>query len=97
MLEIDWNKLGAMIAPFAGLLLMVNIWFVGRLVKRIDTMDETVKSRFPVQANELKNMAVQIADLKNEVSHISSDFKDVGRLRERIAVLEYAAMNKNNS
>lgn len=71
-----------------GLLLCMNLWFVRRLVLKIEKLDETVMSRLPVQQNEIKNMAEKVQGLEGEIKTLSVEIKNFGALRERVAVIE---------
>lgn len=69
-------------------LLAGNIWFVRRLVLKIDKMDETVTSRLPVQQGEIKTMTNKVEALEVEIKSLSNEIKNFGSIRERIAVIE---------
>jgi cell division protein FtsB len=90
-MELLTNNLGLyLLLAVISVLFSCNIWFARRLVLRIEAIDKTVSERFPVQANELKNMSEKIVSLEHGINQISKDFKDVALIRERIAVIEYA-------
>lgn len=65
-------------------LLAINLWFIRRLVIKIDTMS----LQMPVQQNEMKNMSDKIFTLEREIRNLSHELKDFGHMRERLAVLE---------
>lgn len=71
-----------------GLLLCGNLWFVRRLVLKIDKLDYTVTSRLPVQQNEIKNMADKVQGLESEIKTLAVEIKHFGSVRERLAVIE---------
>jgi hypothetical protein len=78
-----------------GILLCGNIWFIRRLVIKIDKIDSMVTARFPVQQHEIKNMTDKIESLEGEIRILAKDIKDFGSLRERVAVVE-ALMKKRD-
>jgi len=57
----------------------INIFFIKRLVTKLDQ----VSDQLPLLKQKVSEMETTIKDL-------SKDLKDVGRLKEKIAVLEYA-------
>lgn len=69
-------------------LLCGNLWFVRRLILKIEHLDTTVTSRLPVQQNEIKNMANKVEGLEGEIKSLAMEIKNFGSLRERIAVIE---------
>lgn len=79
------------------LLMAGNIWFVRKLVLKIDKIDETVTSRLPVQQNEIQNLTNKIGSLDSEIRSLSRELKDFGSLRERIAVIEALIKKKVKS
>jgi hypothetical protein len=70
------------------LLLGMNIWFVRRLVLKIDRLEVMVDQKLPVQQTEIKNMSDKIDSFQKQIIQISNDVKDFGHIRERVAVLE---------
>lgn len=69
-------------------LFMVNIFFVRRLVIKIDDLEKAVDQRLPVQQTEIKNICKEIESVKLHIANLSHDVKDFGHIRERVAVIE---------
>lgn len=88
MHDLDMNQLIAIIGPIVSILLGGNIWFVRRLVVKVDELNKTVTSSIPVQKNDIKHMAEKIDELESGIKLLSNEIKNFGSLRERIAVIE---------
>jgi cell division protein FtsB len=80
-----------------GILLGGNIWFIRRLVLKIDKIDSAVTSRLPVHQTEIKNITEKISDLESEIKTLSIEIKHFGSIRERIAVIETLILKRKPS
>jgi phage shock protein A len=87
-MSLDSGEFNAVVAFIVVLLLSGNIWFVRRLVVKIDSLEKTVDQRLPVQQNEIKNISEKINKMEGFISHLSEKIEDFAKLRERIAILE---------
>lgn len=83
MTELIYQAL-ALAAVIFMALIGLNIFFVKRLVTKI----ESVSEKMPL-------MGAKMTELEREIREMGRDFKDVGNLRERVAVLE--AMTKRGA
>lgn len=81
-------------------LLFANLWFIRRLVDKIDQMSTIVNSVIPTenakQQEKLKSLEDSHKELKDEVHKVRSEFQNVGALQVRVGVLEYALKIKND-
>jgi hypothetical protein len=78
-----WNQVVKISVPLLGLLLAGNLYFVLRLVNRIEKLDETVTGTFPVYNARLQ--AVEAA-----AKQLATDIREFTVIRERVAICEYA-------
>jgi hypothetical protein len=76
-----WNDIVQVSAPILGALLSLNVWFLGRLVKKLDRIDSTVTETFPLYGEKFNR-------LETEVRQMSHDLRDIVSVRERVAILE---------
>lgn len=84
MFDTIWTSLSQSIGPLATVLLIGNFW----LIKEIRGLKSNIEKRVDSQDFQMQGMAKEIAGLKEVIEQLTRDFKDVGALRERIAVLE---------
>lgn len=70
------------------MLLAGNMFFIRSLVQKVEEVKQTVDQKIPVHQTEIQNMSNQIRDLDQKIQSITNDFKDLGGIRERLAVLE---------
>ena len=78
----QWNTVVQVGAPVLGLMVCGNIMFALRMLSKLDRIDETVTGTFPVFKSQMQANEGAIAKL-------SQDVKEIGSLRERVAVIEY--------
>jgi hypothetical protein len=67
-------------------LLSFNIIFIKRLVIKIDKIDivsDLVTGQMPL-------LSQRVTEMENTIKDLSRDLRDIGLLKERTAVLEYA-------
>ena len=91
MLELvsNWNTTVSIGVPVLALLLLLNFFFIKRLVKDLDRMQSAI-AKLPVQQTKLDNLSEKFSSLESEIKSVGKDLRDFGRVRERVAVLEYA-------
>ena len=70
------------------MLLAGNMFFIRSLVLKVEEVKQTVDQKIPVHQTEIQNMSNQIRDLDQKIQGITNDFKDLGGIRERLAVIE---------
>lgn len=87
--------LATIIGSVISLLLAGNLFFIKSLVGKIEEVKQTVDQKIPVHQNEIHNMSTQIRNLDYKFQTITNDFKDMIKIRERLAVLE--AMSNLNA
>lgn len=75
---VIWLVSSVLSALFLG-----NIWFVKRLVDKLDALDTTVNRSLPVQQSEMKSMM-------DKINRLDININSLVEVRERVAVLEYA-------
>lgn len=79
------------------LLLSGNLYFVRKLVEKIDKVEKAVQENLPGTQAKVDLMETKIADIRSDLQRIGNDFKDVSSLRERVAVLEFALKEKKGA
>lgn len=77
--EIIFKVMEVVVTGMASL----NLWFIARLIKRIDNLDSTISSTLPQQGEQIKH-------LEKEIKRLAEDFRDVSDLKSAVAVLKYA-------
>jgi hypothetical protein len=65
------------------MMLILNAVFIKRLVSKIDLVSDQV-------TGGMQLLSQRVTDMENTIKDLSRDLKDIGIIKERTAVLEYA-------
>jgi cell division protein FtsB len=76
-------------------LLMLNAWFIKRLVHKLDTLSEVVSVAMPTQQGKIDGLEKTCEGIKKEVDTLVLNLKEVTDLKVRVGVLEYATKVTN--
>lgn len=90
----NFNLVQDILIPVVGSLMVCLsagvLFFLRRVLQKVDDIGVVVFQNLPTYQAKVDTMSDQISELKVDIYRISGDFKEVSKLQERIAVLEYA-------
>lgn len=84
MFETLWDALVPSIGPLATFILLIIAVMGWKLLAKMDKIADKSAN----QDATIRDMSHEVTELKTSVINLSKDFKDFGKMSERIAIIE---------
>ena len=89
--QVTWLLSGA--GLIISLLFTSNLYFITRLINKLDLLDDKVTKTIPAYRSEVSSLAQSVSNMKATVDSILMKLNELAELEAKVAVLEFALSN----